>query len=512
MNKFKLAFFGYSGLLGLFVGIVVALFMGLTELGQQLLWQTLPKALGDPRIYPLIVCTIGGVAIGFFVKTFGRYPRTLQESFTEYRETKRIDYHDGKLVRNLLGSLLVLFFGASLGPEAALIALLGGLITYAADRRKMSEGQRADLLEFGVGTSLGVIFMTPLFGVGRTVEQDDWQVVTESKLKKYVLYLFATFTGFIGYLFANSFFPNQDQVFAIRRMDSSFTWQGLLLTIPLILLGALFGKLFLVLQEKGEQLNQRIRNPLPLAIFAGLVLGILGTISPYFLFSGEHNLLSFTRQAETLPFVILLLIGFGKAAITIFLLACNWRGGTIFPMIFSSIAVALAFASVLPYSPGLLVAVFTASACAVILKQPFATACLFLLLFPVELFLWIWLAGYLGNLFLQRIPFFHEEQTIKTFKLPEIPQRSKRPVEKKVQQAPVKQPVRPVRKTEESKQDGKPVAQSQAVAAKADRLKRPLAKKQATKNTKIVKEVTKTTEQPTVDEAPQTRMSRHRRK
>ncbi|WP_146751073.1 chloride channel protein, partial [Enterococcus malodoratus] len=211
MNKFKLAFFGYSGLLGLGVGIIVALFMGLAELGHQLLWQVLPRALGDPRFYPLIVCTIGGVAIGFFVKNFGRYPRTLQESFTEYQETQRIDYHDGKLIRNLLGSLIVLLFGASLGPEAALVAILGGLVTYIADRRKIADEQRADLIEFGIGTSLGVIFMTPLFGVGRSVERDDWQVVTESKLKKYVLYIFTTFTGFIGYLLTYSVFPNQEQ-------------------------------------------------------------------------------------------------------------------------------------------------------------------------------------------------------------------------------------------------------------------------------------------------------------
>ena len=74
----------------------------------------------------MILCTIGGVAIGFFVKTFGRYPRTLQESFDEFQETQRVDYHDGKLIRNLLGALIVLLFGASLGPEAALVAIIGG--------------------------------------------------------------------------------------------------------------------------------------------------------------------------------------------------------------------------------------------------------------------------------------------------------------------------------------------------------------------------------------------------
>ncbi|MGM0168960.1 hypothetical protein IGI39_003277 [Enterococcus sp. AZ135] len=502
MNKFKLAFFGYSGLLGLAVGVIVALFMGLTELGNQLLWQILPRALGDPRFYPLIICTIGGVAIGFFVKTFGRYPSTLQESFTEYQETKRIDYHDGKLVRNLLGSLIVLLFGASLGPEAALVAIIGGLITYMADRRKIPDQERADMIEFGIGTSLGVIFMTPLFGVGRSVERDNWQVVTESKLKKYVLYIFTTFTGFIGYLLTYNIFPNQEQVFAIRRMESSFTWQGLLLVIPMIILGALFGKFFLVSQEKGEKLNQRIRNPLPLAIFAGVLLGVVGTISPYFLFSGEHTLLSFTRQAETMNFFILLLIGFGKVAITVICLACNWRGGTIFPMIFASIAVGLAFANLLPYSPGLLVAVFTASACAVILKQPLATACLFLLLFPVELFLWIWLAGYLGNLFSQRIPFFHEEQTIKSFKLPELPKRTKKPTVK-AEKGETTRAVAELRKAADRKKAEEADSHPRVVEPKQEILAR-------TQHEPERNNATKTEKQPS--DVPMTRMSRHRRK
>ncbi|SPW90355.1 chloride channel family chloride transporter [Enterococcus malodoratus] len=289
-------------------------------------------------------------------------------------------------------------------------------------------------------------------------------------------------------------------------MESSFTWQGLLLVIPMILLGALFGKLFLVLQDRGEKLNQRIRNPLPLAIFAGIILGVLGIISPYFLFSGEHNLLSFTRQAETMNFFILLLIGFGKLAITMICLACNWRGGTIFPMIFSSIAVALAFANLLPYSPGLLVAVFTASACAVILKQPFATACLFLLLFPVELFLWIWLAGYLGNLFLQRVPFFQEEQTIKSFKFPELPKRPKKPTVKNEDLAATRD-VSELRKAA----DRKKAAEMESQPRVAEPKREILARKEVRKQRDQASQVETKTDQKTSD-APMTRMSRHRRK
>lgn len=405
MNKFTGTSFAYSGGLGLVAGVVAALFMGIVELGNHLLWQVIPRTLGDPFIYPLLICTLGGVIIGFFVEHVGKYPKMLSETMTESQETGRLEYKDGQILFNVLGSMLVLLFGASVSPEAALLVTVGGIVTFLCDRLKIGGLQRKDLLEFTSGTVLGVLFTAPLFGVGRVLEQDDLKNITESKLKRYVLFIFATFTGFIGYLITYSLFPNQEQVFAIQRMATDFSWQGLLLVLPTIALGAFFGTFFLWMQEQAQLFNQRIKRPMPLTITAGVLIGIFGLISPYFLFSGEHSLLSFTRQAETMSVVIILLIAFGKILITMVCLACNWRGGIIFPMIFASVAAAMALVKIFPFSAGLLVAVFTASACAVIMKRPFATACLFLFLFPVQLFLWIWLAGFLGNLLMEKVPF-----------------------------------------------------------------------------------------------------------
>lgn len=405
MNKFTGTSFAYSGGLGLVAGIIAALFMGIVELGTHLLWQIIPRALGNPFIYPLLICTLGGVIIGFFVEHVGKYPKTLPESLAESEETGRVEYKDGQILFNIVGAILVLLFGASVSPEAAVLIIVGGIVTFLCDRLKIGGTQRKDLQEFASGTVFGVLFTAPLFGVGRVLEEDDLRNITESKLKRYVLFIFTTFTGFIGYLITYSLFPNQEQVFAIQRMATDFSWQGLLLVLPTIVLGAFFGKFFLWMQEQSQNFNQRIKRPMPLTITAGVLLGIFGLFSPYFLFSGEHNLLSFTRQAETMSIVIILLIAFGKIFITMVCLACNWRGGIIFPMIFASVAAAMALVKIFPFSAGLLVAVFTASSCAVIMKRPFATACLFLFLFPVQLFLWIWLAGFLGNLLMERIPF-----------------------------------------------------------------------------------------------------------
>lgn len=411
MNKFNNKFFVYSGFLGLLVGMLVAFFLGVVSLLHNLLWEQLPDLIGNPSLYPVLICLIGGIVIGCFGQRFGQYPQSMSQILGEYRETKRVEYH-GRWWKNLIAGLLVLVFGASVGPEMVLLALVAGCLTFFMDRLPFVSRYRDDLMEFAMGTSLGIIFLAPLFGISRSLETENLRNLTESRLKKYVLYIFSTFTGFLGYLLIHGLFPDSQQVFSIARMGIDFSWQGILLLVPMIILGAIFGRFFLFAEEKAEAFHQMIRNPLPLAVTGGLILGGVGMLSPYLLFSGQNTLLSFSREAADMNTSLIFLIAFGKVLVTMVCLAFNWRGGTIFPMIFASVAMALGIVQVIPYSAGLLVAVFTASCCAVVLRQPFATACLFLLLFPVELFLWIWLAGYLGNLFVKWVPFFKTGRSI----------------------------------------------------------------------------------------------------
>lgn len=130
MNKFTGTSFVYSGGLGLIVGVIAALFMGMVELGNQLLWQIIPRALGDPFIYPLLICSLGGIVIGFFIEHVGKYPKMLPETLVESQETGRLEYKNGQLLFNILGAMLVLLFGASVSPEASLMIIVGGVITF----------------------------------------------------------------------------------------------------------------------------------------------------------------------------------------------------------------------------------------------------------------------------------------------------------------------------------------------------------------------------------------------
>ena len=78
--------------------------------------------------------------------------------------------------------------------------------------------------------------------------------------------------------------------------------------------------------------------------------------------------------------------GIGKAILTNFCFAFGWRGGKIFPAIFSSTAIGFAFVSLFPYTPGLLVGVLVAASLTMILGQPYLSMSLLLFLFPIQFF------------------------------------------------------------------------------------------------------------------------------
>lgn len=107
-----------------------------------------------------------------------------------------------------------------------------------------------------------------------------------------------------------------------------------LLIVPMFLLGLLFGLLFLKIDRLSERFAKKINDPLILALLAGALIGVLGMISPYFLFSGEHEILHLSEEYKTLSITFLFFIAVGKTLLTNICFAFGWRGGKIFPAIF----------------------------------------------------------------------------------------------------------------------------------------------------------------------------------
>ena len=273
----------------------------------------------------------------------------MHETLSEFKQKKRVTYKK-QIGKNFLSAIIVLMFGASLGPEAALAGIMGGLITWMGDRLKLTLQRKEELLELGIGTMLAAIFRAPLAGVSEVFEQNN-PPTGNDKVKKTILY--ALSTGF-----------------------SPVSW----------LIGGLFGVLFLELEKLTDRLAAKIDNLVISALIAGLCIGIFALWSPYFLFSGEQQLLPLSKQALQLSFINLLLLGIGKAFLTNLCFSFGWRGGKIFPAIFSSTAIGFAVVRLIPYTPGLIVGVAVAASTTIILRQPYVCAALLLFLFPIQFF------------------------------------------------------------------------------------------------------------------------------
>ncbi len=106
----------------------------------------------------------------------------MPEVMAEYKKTGRIEYRF--VHRATLTAIIVLVFGASLGPEAALVGIIGGLCTWVGDRFKFALKGMNELTEIGIGATLSVIFNAPLFGYLAPNENEGEEIAAFSKGKK----------------------------------------------------------------------------------------------------------------------------------------------------------------------------------------------------------------------------------------------------------------------------------------------------------------------------------------
>ncbi|MFD1670887.1 chloride channel protein [Agrilactobacillus yilanensis] len=382
--KFNSVFIAYSVIMGFIVGLFSALFLAIINFLIHGIWEILPAYLNAPSYYPLIIGIIGGLGVGWFQRFMGPYPRTMQETLMTYKTTKSVPYRH-QLSKNFFAALLVLSFGASLGPEAALSSLLGGLISWVGDRMKLTLAKKQALLELSIGAMLSAIFHAPFAGITTPIEQPDPEDTAKSKWPKIILYGLTTLFGFLGFILVNHLVP-KETIFEIRMPKIAWDTTVLWFLLPALLLGLLFGYFFLWLEKWSDLLAQKIGKPIILALIAGILLGLLGMVSPYFLFSGEHSILPLSKDYKLYSSLSLCLLALGKTLLTNLSFAFGWRGGKIFPAIFASATLGFAFVRIFPYTPGLIVGIITAAGVTVILKRPLITAALLLFLLPLQFF------------------------------------------------------------------------------------------------------------------------------
>ncbi|WP_300559271.1 chloride channel protein [Companilactobacillus sp.] len=393
MKKFDSVFVLYSIVLGTFVGVCTGLYMTLVNFLIEFIWTDIPQWMNtDRRLYPLVVTVIGGIIIGLLQKFYHGYPKTMEQVLAEFKTTGRIEYRH-EVRKTFFTAIPALAFGGSIGPEASLTGIVGGLVNWVGDHLKLTLGNREELTKMGIGAIFSTVFHAPFAGIGNAFDATKGDFKHRSR--KIIVYTLTVIFGVLGFVFINKLFPHESSFGIHLSKNVQWSWQAFALIPLALVIGLLFGKIFVWTGNYLGRFTKKVDRKVCLPIAGGVILGLVAMISPYFLFSGETSVLDFSKNAVGQSFWVLFGIAVGKTLIANLCFCFGWRGGLIFPAIFSSVAMGFAFIAIFPYTPGLLISIIVAVSITTIVEQPGVVAGLLLLLLPIQFFPFVIIAAYL---------------------------------------------------------------------------------------------------------------------
>jgi len=319
------------------VAIVIALatlaFLGAYSALRDLLWQELPQELGvDPfSWYALAVTTAGGLVVGVLLAVVpGHGGPSPAHGHGIGMESVPASHTAGMV----LVSLVSLSAGASLGPEAALLAValaVGGLL---AERLRRAELSRVFGMS-GVGSLLSGLFGSPLGPAALVLE-----VTKVTGRNLYVFLVPVLVASSVGLLAFEAILNGPLMDIALP----AYAGADPLDVLAALLVGAVAagaGMVIVVAHRTVRLLLRPVRERTVLtAALSGLGIGLVALAAgEETLFSGEHELEVLLESPEAYGAGALLLILGGKIVAFAISLETGFRGGRIFPVLFTGATV-----------------------------------------------------------------------------------------------------------------------------------------------------------------------------
>lgn len=391
--------------MGFVIGLVVwAVFWAssaLTELlwinGRTSLENALSKAGTASWWLPVAFCGIGGLVIDLWTRFFGGQPESLENVMASVKTTGGYQLeHPGA---SIVGFLLPLVFGGSIGPEAGLTGIIAAACTHIGNSLKAAGIRVKHITDVTVSAALSAVFASPFVGVVAAAEDSmpaldpsDYEFRRKVKL---VLYTASALGAIIGIALFTSVFGKESGVphFDGVTPGANKLWWAL----PCILLGYLAVLIYHTASTGFAKLDARLGDhPIVKPFAAGLILGILAVPLPYVLFPGEAQSFELMRNWANVSGTVLIATGLLKCAVTPLCINFGWRGGHFFPVIFAGIALGYGIASVGGFEPMFCVAITTATLVAGVQRKALVAIAMLLLCFPVQSIPWIGIACLVG--------------------------------------------------------------------------------------------------------------------
>lgn len=399
MQRYKFITWVYLTFWSIIIGILTGVYLNTINVVINFFWKDLPNWLNIPQQWKAVaVCLPLSIVIGLTQKYLGAYPLTIAEILSEIRIKGHFDYH--RWWKILFAGLLILGAGASVGPEASASGLVAGMIYWLGCRYKLIRDNAVNGSQLSFMAQWHLIWWTRLDNVNHQKPLTDYFKNDRQKKEFYILWTMVALVGFFGYF---HFFP-QEGVIGFHHPPVNWQWKGILVIIPALIVGWLFGYVFVKIIELSEKWVGRWNAPMLKAIIGGIVLIAAGMFSKDVLFSGEFSIVPFAHSSLKMAPVFLITLALIKTLVTNVGFALGWRGGTIFPAIFSSLAIGATLAQFLPWMPKLTATIVVATAITVILEKPLISAAVLILLLPVQFSVFILLVCFLTNWILKKVP------------------------------------------------------------------------------------------------------------
>ncbi len=327
------------------VGLAAAGFVGAYKGLSDLLWDSLPDALGvDPHAWwPLVPTLAGGLAVGLLIRYLpghgGPHPA----------DGHGVGGDKGAGLIAIPGLLIVaavsLAAGASLGPEMPLMAAVVALGGITAVALRLPQEMIPPMAIAAVAALFGGIFGSPLLGAVLLLDMPQPpQKPGEAPPDRYQMILPAMVGSTVGYLV---FLAVMGGPYASYDLPSLGGLEAvdLLWALGIGVAGAIVGLAFIRLFRFVDARVRDIDRPVLLAVAGGLVMGLIAiVVGEKTLFSGEHELQELIDHPES--FGVLLALAAGKMVALTVALATGFRGGRVFPLLFIGGALGLALSAV----------------------------------------------------------------------------------------------------------------------------------------------------------------------
>ena len=316
----------YAALFGVVLAFVGLAYLGLIKGGTDL-WFTLPKNPGwfDGSLWWVAVTAGAGVLVGVLRRAFHlpvKMPGVVEELRAQHVEPSSVP-------GAVAVSLVSLAGGASLGPEAGLGMMGGGLGTWLSERRKLSEDVAATNTLSGMSAAYGGLLASPIMATILVLE------LARPKAARFsnglVASLLASSVAFAVYFpIAGSTFVGLFALPPYKYAD----WQ-LLAAVPLgLVAGALGLTTALALGLLTKLFAPLAKRTILRALIGGAAFGLVGVALPLTLFTGTDQLPTVIHDGAALGAGLLIAVVFAKILVFALCNATGFIGGPFLAMLF----------------------------------------------------------------------------------------------------------------------------------------------------------------------------------